>query len=860
MKARTLLWIGIAVFSLTVIIACISIGLNFYIRNLLRDGLVDLAQISSDQNSRSYKQWKKNYPDNENCQQHSCYYTTYRFWNLTNAVDVQLNGAKPKYDLVGPYVYWDQRDRRPADTGFLNNRLSFEEKHRFTFVAEKSAAGATIQDRIINVNPVYMGAILAAGGDENALFTYAGGQIMQQVVQLLGPAFGYLGYVIPRQQTFAAAYDPSVFAPLGGFASPQIASVLVSTDAAAECDKQFPVPANATHCKTYVASLSFGLGIDTSTQQGLQTAIKTVSMLVNPMSPISIANQNFDGSKAFSVSCYLIPMLSGSLGAHQMDTSGLDWKSLLTSLKIKIDLNSAEFGYGARSVGGIADMDVLAQLFGAELSKKLCAWAVHDDATEHLDELTVQLFSNVDPGVQSVSDLIYLEWARGLVTFGNDVLPLLTNGTAYLSFYNWVTAVNGTVPDDATLTVAQTKILFSPAIMFTTANYLRYLGMCQVNPAAAEQFFHLPAGFCGPFLAYVQVNLNHGAIPYLLASPALSLLTGAVGAGPRTVRDDPGQPASSIGMFVARTVDQWLWNCTDPLLKVPCNLQDGDPDGYVASYSRMLTGNDQDDASSAWMFDSWANSTFITGAWEEPEIVHGTDASRFRPLLLDVYDEKTKPSNWRELPIFVPEIYRSLHVDFEDDIDYKGLTLWRYRLEMAALATSSRYYQGVRGIGNLTRIRAAPIFVSKFNFFDAEDWVRDAIEVLHTPTGRIILEEDLDDTVLDIEPYSGLVLRGYKRLQINVQIPPNYIINDAKNMHRSAVQRVFYPILQVENGGAATDDDIAYIQRNIYTPLLIATILFWGGISVGIAGTLAALAICVFSRRKAKKEAYAQLS
>eukprot|EP00762_Andalucia_godoyi_P003926 ANDGO_05679.mRNA.1 Lysosome membrane protein 2-A len=850
MKSKTILWIGISVFTLCVAISCIAIGLNIYIRNLVRDGLIDYARISTDTNSDSYKMWVKNYPDENDCVKHTCQYVYYKFWNLTNAVDVQLNGAKPRYDLVGPYTYQDVEDRLVVEPGFENDRVTFLPRQRYTWIPEMSKAGATTDDIIINLNPTYLGAMYQFGGNENALFTTAAGPLLDQLVEILGPVIGFIGYVFPRQQTFSPMYDPSVFAPFGGFSSSQVASVLVSKDPTAECDKQFPIAVNATNCKVQLAPLSFNLGLDLS--NGTQQAVAVVTKLVDPSSPVSIASSDFGGSQVFTLSCYIAPLLSTATSLSRSPASA-NWKALVSSLNadvsgVKIDLQEDD---PSDPLAGLIDA------FGTAIAEELCNWVVGFDIVNQIEQLAVSMFANADPGVKNISDLVYLEWAQGSVTFGSDLLAPLTNNTAYLSLANWYNSFNGTLPDAATLTVDQTKVLFGPAVLGSTENYLQFLGMCQEDEGAVPATYGLPSAFCGPFLGYIQDNLNDGALPLLIASPSLQFLTSSP--APSSNGDDSSQAVGQIGLFVGRTVDQWLFNCTDPLLGAPCFIQGQDTNGFENAYSRMKTGYDTEDGSSSWIYEEWNNVTSLTGLWAEPEPVFGTDATRFRPLLLDVYDEKTRVDGWRFLPMFVSSVYRSLTMQYENDIDFKGITLWRYRLESHALRRNSRYYQQVDGMGNLTIPNSAPIFVSKFNFFDVDPWVREAIDVVHTPTGKIILDEDLDDTILDIEPYTGICLSGFRRLQLNFQIPEYYTFNDAKGMKRSAVRRIFYPVLQIDDGGTATDADTNVIKDTVYTPLLIATILFWGGIGVGIFGFIAGFFICLASRRKSIKETYTKM-
>lgn len=116
-----------------------------------------------------------------------CYHSTsgnfaneYYLWNLTNLPQVLL-GAKPAYNLTGPYVYtqWYCNYNFTLDysTGFLRYKQLLQ---GYRFVREQSVTDDSVL--VTNVNPGYMGVIQAAG-DETSLLQAMSGNAVQKIIQ-----------------------------------------------------------------------------------------------------------------------------------------------------------------------------------------------------------------------------------------------------------------------------------------------------------------------------------------------------------------------------------------------------------------------------------------------------------------------------------------------------------------------------------------------------------------------------------------------------------------------------------------------------------------------------------------------------
>ena len=134
-----------------------------------------------------------------------------------------------------------------------------------------------------------------------------------------------------------------------------------------------------------------------------------------------------------------------------------------------------------------------------------------------------------------------------------------------------------------------------------------------------------------------------------------------------------------------------------------------------------------------------------------------------------------EPVQSNKIQLFSYDIYRSVYLGYQKEVDWYGVNLRRYIIQHKDVLngnenpTNEQYYSfGPSGLLNVTKAAAgAPVFVSFPNFYQGAD------SLLAAVTG-LVPNAEIHETTFDIEPQTGLIARAEKNLQLNYQIGSAY--------------------------------------------------------------------------------------
>uniref|UniRef100_A0A9J7XMV7 Lysosome membrane protein 2-like n=2 Tax=Cyprinus carpio carpio TaxID=630221 RepID=A0A9J7XMV7_CYPCA len=230
--------------------------------------------------------------------------------------------------------------------------------------------------------------------------------------------------------------------------------------------------------------------------------------------------------------------------------------------------------------------------------------------------------------------------------------------------------------------------------------------------------------------------------------------------------------SKGIGVFGTFRVGDLLWGYEDPLLKLIQKFikmddhfglfykKNGTDDGdYI-----FFTGkqNYQDFA----RIDKWnGNSSLNWWSTEGCNRINGTDGASFHPVIT-----KTE-----KLYIFSSDLCRSIYAQYESDVSVRGVSGFRFvpPSEVFANLTINPDNAGFcvpagnclgSGLLNVSTCKeGAPIIMSSPHFYQADDkFVQDVFGM--NPN------KEEHETVIDVNPLTGMLLRGAKRVQVNVYL------------------------------------------------------------------------------------------
>jgi len=157
------------------------------------------------------------------------------------------------------------------------------------------------------------------------------------------------------------------------------------------------------------------------------------------------------------------------------------------------------------------------------------------------------------------------------------------------------------------------------------------------------------------------------------------------------------------------------------------------------------------------------------------------------------------------------------------------------------------FFDVYNGMGNLTSIFKAPLFASKPAYYECDNLFDAKPEITplpYTPSNPDE-QDDIDlyyDSWIDIEPYSGAVLRAAQKLMISAFIEKDELF---ENDNR------FIPIYYVFRSGNFTEESVKEIFGDLIVGLSFKLIF----ISLSVAIVTLSVALLVFSYMR-KQQSY----
>lgn len=149
--------------------------------------------------------------------------------------------------------------------------------------------------------------------------------------------------------------------------------------------------------------------------------------------------------------------------------------------------------------------------------------------------------------------------------------------------------------------------------------------------------------------------------------------------------------------------------------------------------------------------------------------------------------------------------------------DFNGLKAYLYRMDNSLMNKNSVFNQNRwNGFLNFSSIMSAPVFNSKRHFLDADDEIIHFINLTDVKGEVIVPNRDDDDIYLYVEPYTGLSLSAWLKLQTSVELNNNLLFNSTYAM---------LPIFCIQRGGDIPDSVVDDLLGQLKLGILFETIL-----------------------------------
>eukprot|EP01059_Diplonema_ambulator_P004544 TRINITY_DN14257_c0_g1_i1.p1 TRINITY_DN14257_c0_g1~~TRINITY_DN14257_c0_g1_i1.p1 ORF type:complete len:739 (+),score=201.89 TRINITY_DN14257_c0_g1_i1:243-2219(+) len=176
----------------------------------------------------------------------------------------------------------------------------------------------------------------------------------------------------------------------------------------------------------------------------------------------------------------------------------------------------------------------------------------------------------------------------------------------------------------------------------------------------------------------------------------------------------------------------------------------------------------------------------------------------------------------------------------------KGVEMRKYYLNQDVIRIDDAFNNDISGFINMSPVYSgvatyysAPHFSYTFN---NSMWYQDRVEGMVKDESPIPTADTKHTSVLFFEPITGLMLKGYRRLQINMLVNNNGGVHfpvSYPNLNNS-VNGTMFPIFWADQNGELTDSQASDIKNLIYAPIkmrLGLCIVFWllGPVSLVVA-------------------------
>ncbi|XP_050732113.1 lysosome membrane protein 2-like isoform X2 [Eriocheir sinensis] len=279
-------------------------------------------------------------------------------------------------------------------------------------------------------------------------------------------------------------------------------------------------------------------------------------------------------------------------------------------------------------------------------------------------------------------------------------------------------------------------------------------------------------------------------------------------------------------LFIRRAVGDLLFRgYPEPLLAELTRLF-GDPRGNNGRFGIFYPVNNTNDKRYEVKTGANGMDDFLNiQAWNESDSLHywhgpgdeycnminGTDGSQYPPRV-------TRDTVLR---LYTSELCRSLYLTYEKDLKHHGIPVYRFIPPPEVLADPMDNHDNLcycvpdtdhclgAGMLNLQPCLGLPMILSTPHFYQGDE-----VELAKL-VGLNPSKAD-HETIIDVEPRTGVAMFAAKKMQLNVPLKPYGSLPSFKN-----VPEVIFPILWVNESASVNEDDAREVRNAVFVPFVV---------------------------------------
>lgn len=305
---------------------------------------------------------------------------------------------------------------------------------------------------------------------------------------------------------------------------------------------------------------------------------------------------------------------------------------------------------------------------------------------------------------------------------------------------------------------------------------------------------------------------------------------------------------ANSGIITNRTVNELLWGYLDPLLVSvkKTNKEVGEYFGFMYQKNGTNDGEfvyhtGEENYLDYGKVQSWRGDRQLS-FWtsEQSNSINGTDGSAFHPLL----------SKKERLYIFTSDLCRSIFMEFEKDVEVKGIPAYRFTPPRDVLASkeenpanegfcvSPKECLGTGVLKVSVCRKGAPVVASFPHFYLGDPKYVNAIVGLSP-------KREHHQTFLDLNPTTGIPVRANKRAQINILIGRISGFPQTKMLNETV-----FPIMFINETVVIDDASAAKLHKLL---LIVTLVSNFPLIIVGLGAIMLLVFIVLMVRERKQK-------